>query len=283
MRKFVTEHQSPYLDLTTEVSDILYRGYSQFQDIIVADSKEFGRMLVLDGVFQTSIKDEFMYHESIVHIPMFLHPNPKKVLIIGGGDGGAAREAVRHPEVESVTMVDIDGKVIELSKQYFPEIAKAMIEGDPKLTVKVGDGIAFMREAENYYDVIIVDCSDPVGPGEGLFSYDFYKDTFRALKDDGLFVQQTESPFMHRKLVKDIFDCVSDIFPITRLYTAFIPLYPSGMHCFTMGSKKYDPLSRTANGPSRRGTITKASSRAPSSCRISSKIYCTVKKNAKKV
>ena len=148
-------------------------------------------MLVLDGVFQTSIKDEFMYHESIVHIPMFLHPNPKKVLIIGGGDGGAAREAVRHPEVESVTMVDIDGKVIELSKQYFPEIAKAMIEGDPKLTVKVGDGIAFMREAENYYDVIIVDCSDPVGPGEGLFSYDFYKDTFRALKDDGLFVQQT--------------------------------------------------------------------------------------------
>ena len=244
MRKFVTEHQSPYLDLTTEVSDILYRGHSQFQDIIVADSKEFGRMLVLDGVFQTSIKDEFMYHESIVHIPMFLHPNPKKVLIIGGG---AAREAVRHPEVESVTMVDIDGKVIELSKQYFPEIAKAMIEGDPKLTVKVGDGIAFMREAENYYDVIIVDCSDPVGPGEGLFSYDFYKDTFRALKDDGLFVQQTESPFMHRKLVKDIFDCVSDIFPITRLYTAFIPLYPSGMHCFTMGSKKYDPLTWQPN------------------------------------
>lgn len=255
MRKFVTEHQSPYLDLTTEVSDILYRGHSQFQDIIVADSKEFGRMLVLDGVFQTSIKDEFMYHESIVHIPMFLHPNPKKVLIIGGGDGGAAREAVRHPEVESVTMVDIDGKVIELSKQYFPEIAKAMIEGDPKLTVKVGDGIAFMREAENYYDVIIVDCSDPVGPGEGLFSYDFYKDTFRALKDDGLFVQQTESPFMHRELVKDIFDCVSDIFPITRLYTAFIPLYPSGMHCFTMGSKKYDPLTwqpnRKRNFPTR--------------------------------
>ena len=247
MRKFVTEHQSPYLDLTTEVSDILYRGHSHATSWMIDSLQEFGRMLVLDGVFQTSIKDEFMYHESIVHIPMFLHPNPKKVLIIGGGDGGAAREAVRHPEVESVTMVDIDGKVIELSKQYFPEIAKAMIEGDPKLTVKVGDGIAFMREAENYYDVIIVDCSDPVGPGEGLFSYDFYKDTFRALKDDGLFVQQTESPFMHRKLVKDIFDCVSDIFPITRLYTAFIPLYPSGMHCFTMGSKKYDPLTWQPN------------------------------------
>ena len=144
-------------------------------------------------------------------------------------------------------MVDIDGQVIELAKKYFPEISKAILEKDPKLTVKVGDGIAFMREAENYYDVIIVDCSDPVGPGEGLFSYDFYKDTFKALKEDGLFVQQTESPFMHRKLVKDIFDCVSDIFPITRLYTAFIPLYPSGMHCFTMGSKKYDPLAWEPN------------------------------------
>lgn len=247
MKKFITEHQSPYLDLTTEASEILYRGHSDFQDIVVADSKEFGRMLVLDGVFQTSVKDEFMYHESIVHIPLFLHPNPKRVLIIGGGDGGSAREAVRHPEVESVAMVDIDGKVIELSKQYFPEISKAMLEENPKLTVTVGDGIAFMRQAENYYDVIIVDCSDPVGLGEGLFTYDFYKDTFKALKDDGIFVQQTESPFMHGKLVKDVFDCVSDIFPIARLYTAFIPLYPSGVHCFTLGSKKYDPLQWTPN------------------------------------
>ena len=110
MKEFVTEHQSPYLDLTAEVSNVLYKGKSEFQDIIVADSKEFGRMLVLDGVFQTSIKDEFMYHESIVHIPLFLHPHPKNVLIIGGGDGGAAREAVRHPEVEHVTMVDKIGR-----------------------------------------------------------------------------------------------------------------------------------------------------------------------------
>ena len=247
MKKFVTEHQSPYLDLSAEVSEILYEGKSDFQDIIVADSKEFGRMLVLDGVFQTSDKDEFIYHECITHIPLFLHPNPKNVLIIGGGDGGVAREAVRHPEVEHVTMVDIDGKVIELSKQFFPAISKAMRENNPKLTVKVGDGIAFMREAKDFYDVIIVDCSDPVGPGEGLFTYEFYKDTFKALKEDGLFVQQTESPFMHSKLVREIKDCVSDIFPITRLYTAFIPLYPTGMHCFTMGSKKYDPLTWEPN------------------------------------
>ena len=104
-----------------------------------------------------------------------------------------------------------------------------------------------MKEAENFYDVIIVDCSDPVGPGEGLFTYDFYKDTYKALKDDGIFVQQTESPFMHRKLVREVFDAVGAIFPITRLYTAFIPLYPTGMHCFTMGSKKYDPLTWESN------------------------------------
>ncbi|KMO86953.1 spermidine synthase [Megasphaera cerevisiae DSM 20462] len=247
MKEFVTEHQSPYLDLTTEVSDILYKGNSEYQDIIVAESREFGRMLVLDGVFQTSVKDEFIYHESIAHIPLFLHPSPKNVLIIGGGDGGAAREAVRHPEVEQVTMVDIDGKVIELSKRYFPSIAKAMLEGNPKLTVRVGDGIGFMKEAADFYDVIIVDCSDPVGPGEGLFTYDFYKSTYKALKKDGLFVQQTESPFMHQPLIQNIWASVSDIFPITRLYTSFIPLYPSGMHCFTMGSKQYDPLQWTPN------------------------------------
>lgn len=247
MKQFVTEHQSEHLDLSAEVSQVLYKDKSEFQDIEVADSKEFGRMLVLDGVFQTSIKDEFMYHESIAHIPLFLHPHPANVLIIGGGDGGAAREAVRHPEVEHVTMVEIDGKVIELSKQFFPEISKAMLENNPKLTVKVGDGIGFMAEAENFYDVIIVDCSDPIGPGEGLFTYEFYKNTFKALKEDGLFVQQTESPFMHQPLIKKIWKSVSDIFPISRLYTAFIPLYPSGMHCFTMGSKKYDPLKWTPN------------------------------------
>ncbi|MGE1062689.1 polyamine aminopropyltransferase [Megasphaera paucivorans] len=247
MKQYVTEHQSPYLDLSAEVSEVLYKGKSEFQDIEVVESKEFGRMLVLDGVFQTSIKDEFMYHEMIAHIPLFLHPNPKNVLIIGGGDGGAAREVVRHPEVEKVTMVDIDGKVIELSKKYFPEIAKAMLENNPKLTVKVGDGIGFMAQAEAYYDVIIVDCSDPIGPGEGLFTYEFYKNTYKALKPDGLFVQQTESPFMHQPLIQKIWKSVSEIFPITRLYTTFIPLYPSGMHCFTIGSKKYDPLTWKPN------------------------------------
>ncbi len=204
-------------------------------------------MLVLDGVFQTSEREEFVYHEMISHVPLFLHPNPEKVLIIGGGDGGVARECVRHDCVKSVTMVEIDGKVVELAKEFLPTISAAMIRQDPKLTVKIGDGIGFMAAAENEFDVIIVDCSDPIGPGEGLFTEEFYKNTLKALKPDGLFVQQTESPVMHQPLVKKVFGYVNSHFPIARLYTAYIPLYPTGMHCFTIGSKKYDPLTWKAN------------------------------------
>ena len=181
------------------------------------------------------------------HVPLFLHPNPERVLIIGGGDGGVARECVRHDCVKEVTMVEIDGKVVELAKQYLPTIAKAMIENHPKLTVKIGDGIGFMAEAEDYYDVIIVDCSDPIGPGEGLFTEEFYKNTLKALKKDGLCVQQTESPMLHQSLVEKVFGYVNNHFLIARLYTAFIPIYPAGMHCFTLGSKTFDPLTWTPN------------------------------------
>lgn len=247
MSNWITEKQSEHLHLSTEVDKILYSGESEFQKIEVAHSLEFGNMLVLDGVFQTSEKEEFVYHEVMSHIPLYLHPNPKNVLIIGGGDGGVARECVRHECVEHVTMVEIDGKVVELSKEYLPTISVAMRENHPKLTVKIGDGIGFMAEAENLYDVIIVDCSDPIGPGEGLFTEEFYQNVHKALKADGLFVQQTESPVMHQELIKKCYGYVQTIFPMTRMYTAYIPLYPSGMHCFTMGTKKYDPLTWAPN------------------------------------
>lgn len=247
--QWITEEQTPHLHLSTEVDKVMYSGQSDFQKIEVAHSLQYGNMLVLDGVFQTSEKEEFVYHEMMAHVPLFLHPNPKRVLIIGGGDGGVARECVRHPEVESVTMVEIDGKVVELAKEFLPTIAQAMRENNPKLTVTIGDGLARVREKEDYYDVIIVDCSDPIGPGEGLFQEPFYKDVYKALKEDGLFVQQTESPFLHQPLIHDVFEVVNRNFPMARLYTAFIPLYPAGMHCFTMGSKKYDPLTWTPNRP----------------------------------
>jgi spermidine synthase len=211
--------------------------------VVVADSFEFGRMLVLDDVFQTSIFDEFVYHEMIAHVPLFTHPAPKKVLVIGGGDGGAVREVVRHAAVESVEMVEIDGMVVEASKEYLPEISHTMRNGHPKLKLMIGDGIAHMNAVENHYDVILVDCSDPIGPGEGLFSREFYQDVYKALKPDGLFVQQTESPFYHQPLIRRIYRDISDLFPIAKMYLANIPLYPGGVHSFTMGSKQIDPAS----------------------------------------
>ena len=197
MQLWCTENQTETLGLTARVKETLFAGKSEFQDAAVVDSYQFGRMLVLDGVFQTSIFEEYVYHEMIAHVPLFIHPNPKKVLVIGGGDGGTVREVVRHDTVEKVEMVEIDGMVVEACKKYLPEISVALNEPNPKLDLKIGDGIQHMADATNEYDVIIVDCSDPIGPGEGLFTPEFYKNVYKALKEDGLFVQQTESPFYH--------------------------------------------------------------------------------------
>ena len=243
MELWLTEKETENLGLSCRIKETLFSGQSDFQTIAVVDSYEFGRMLILDGVFQTSIFEEYIYHEMIAHIPLFTHPLPKKVLVIGGGDGGVVREVVRHDAVETVEMVEIDGMVVDVSKKFLPEISEAMRNNHPKLKLEIGDGIAHMKKAENYYDVIIVDCSDPIGPGVGLFSRDFFKDVHRALKTDGLFVQQTESPFYHRPLISRIYRDIADFFPVAKLYLANIPLYPGGLHSFMLGSKQYDPVS----------------------------------------
>ena len=243
MKLWLTEKQTENLSMSCRIRETLFVGQSEYQKVVVADSFEFGRMLVLDDVFQTSIFDEFVYHEMIAHVPLFTHPASKKVLVIGGGDGGAVREVVRHAAVESVEMVEIDGMVVEASKKYLPEISHTMRDGHPKLNLMIGDGIAHMNAVENHYDVILVDCSDPIGPGEGLFSREFYQDVYKALKPDGLFVQQTESPFYHQSLIRRIYRDISDLFPIAKMYLANIPLYPGGVHSFTMGSKQVDPVS----------------------------------------
>ncbi len=247
---WVTEEQSPFVKLSLAAREILYEDQSEFQHIVVADSMQFGRMLILDGVFQTSVVDEWVYSEMITHVPLCLHPDPRRILIVGGGDGGTAREVLRHATVESVEMVEIDPAVIAVAKKYLPEIASALLQDDPRLTVTVGDGIAKVQAAENEYDVIIVDCSDPIGPGEGLFTAEFYAACARALKADGIMVQQTESPFFHQRLIGDVQQAVAKSFPVTRLYTAPVPLYPSGYHSFTLGAQTRDPLAaewRTPN------------------------------------
>ena len=238
---WLKEQQTPDLQLALRVNATLFSATSPFQQVTVVDTPEFGRVLVLDGVLQISIKDEFVYHEMIAHIPLLTHKSPQRVLIIGGGDGGSAREVIKHPSLTAVDMVEIDGMVIDASKKYLPEIAAALISPDERFRLTVGDGIAHVAAHKNYYDVVIVDCSDPVGPGEGLFTADFYQSLHDCLKPDGLFVQQTESPWYHQDLIKYIHSEIAARFPITRMYLAHIPLYPGGMHSFIIGSKRYDP------------------------------------------
>ena len=242
MDLWMTEWQTQHLGMSARIKETLFSGRSSFQEIAVVESEPFGRMLVLDGVFQTSLFDEFIYHEMMAHVSLSTHPRPERILIIGGGDGGTAREVLRHPSVKKVEMIEIDGMVVDVCKKFLPEISAALIAGSPRLEVKIGDGIQHMSQAENEYDVIIVDCSDPIGPGEGLFTKSFYRDVYRALKEDGLFVQQTESPFYHQDLIQRLWLDVEELFPVARMYLAHIPLYPGGMHSFTMGSKKADPL-----------------------------------------
>lgn len=241
-KQYVTEWANENLGLTLKITKMVHEEQSPFQHIQVADTLQYGRILILDGVFQTSVKDEWTYHEMISHVPLMMHPHPERVLIIGGGDGGVAREVCRHDCVKQVDLCDIDGRVIALSQEYFPTISKVLNNPPAKLHVHVGDGIAFAKQVKDFYDVIIIDCSDPIGPGEGLFTRDFYRSAFSALREDGLIVQQTESPIVQQQTVHDVFEAMNDVFPIVRMYYSHVPIYPACMHSFMLASKKYDPL-----------------------------------------
>jgi spermidine synthase len=225
--------------MTYKIKETLVRKKTKYQDLAIVDAEVFGRMLVLDGIVQTTIKDEFVYHEMISHIPLFTHPNPKKVLVVGGGDGGAIREILKHKSVEKAVLCEIDGDVIEECKKYLPEISCAL--NDPRCEVVVGDGIKYVKEHKNEFDVIIVDSTDPFSIAEGLFGGNFYKDIYEALTEDGIFVAQTETPFFLPDTVKKVYSDAKAIFPVTRLFMAAIPTYPGGYWSFTVGSKKYDP------------------------------------------
>ncbi|NLC07709.1 MAG: polyamine aminopropyltransferase [Syntrophomonadaceae bacterium] len=235
-----TEKQTPNVGITCKINNTLIVEQTPYQHLAIIDTEQFGRMLVLDGMVQTTIVDEFVYHEMIALVGLNTHPNPRRVLIIGGGDGGTLREVVKHPKVEKATMVEIDARVVEASKLYLPEISSAL-HGNPRAEVLIEDGIRYVKENKNTFDMIIVDSTEPVGPAVGLFSAEFYQSIFEALKDDGLFVAQTESPFFNADLIRRVYRDIAGIYPIAKLFLAYVPTYPSGMWSFTMGSKKYDP------------------------------------------
>ncbi|GAF10452.1 spermidine synthase [Paenibacillus pini JCM 16418] len=193
MELWFTEKQTPAFGITAKIKQTYVSEKTDFQDLAMVETEEFGNMLLLDGMVMTTVKDEFVYHEMVAHPALNTHPNPKHVLVVGGGDGGVIREIIKHPEVEKAVLVDIDGKVIEYSKKYLPSIAGKL--DDPKVEVIVNDGFMHIHEHKNEYDVIMVDSTEPVGPAAPLFERGFYQGIYEALKEDGIFVAQTDNPW----------------------------------------------------------------------------------------
>ncbi|GIQ67491.1 polyamine aminopropyltransferase [Xylanibacillus composti] len=240
MELWFTEKQTEHYGITFNIKETLVVEQTDFQHLAIVDTVEFGRMLLLDGMVMTTVRDEFVYHEMVAHPALFTHPNPEHVLVVGGGDGGVIREVMKHPKVKKAVLVDIDGKVIEYSKKFLPEIAGEL--DNTRVEVIVGDGYMHIHEHKQAYDVIMVDSTEPVGPAVELFTKGFYQGISEALKEDGIFVAQTDNPWFKADLIRSVHRDVKEIFPITRVYGANIPTYPSGLWTFTMGSKKYDPL-----------------------------------------
>lgn len=242
MDLWFSEKHTPNIKFSIRVDRQLYSGQSDFQRIDVFESPEFGRILVLDGYLMLTEKDEFIYHEMIVHTPLAVHPHVKNVLVIGAGDGGAVRELTRYPEIGRIDLVEIDGQVIEVCKKFLPQTSCKM--DDPRVHIYVEDGLKFVRRHADEYDLIIVDSTDPFGPGEGLFTKEFYGNCYKALKEDGIMVNQHESPFYEQDALamQRAHKRIIESFPFSRIYQAHIPTYPSGHWLFGFSTKKYHPL-----------------------------------------
>ncbi|KAL2914711.1 putrescine aminopropyltransferase [Polyrhizophydium stewartii] len=218
--------------MTLEVKEVLHHEKSLFQDVLVFESTHHGNVLVLDGVIQCTERDEFAYQEMIAHLPLNAHPNPKKVLVIGGGDGGVLREVVKHDCVENVTLVEIDEAVIRASKKFLPAMAAGFQH--PKVTIHVGDGFEYLKNNAAAYDVIITDSSDPVGPAEALFQESFYDLMRKALLPGGIICTQGECQWLHLNLIKGVLDASRKIYPVVEYAWASVPTYPSGQIGFIL-------------------------------------------------
>lgn len=207
-----------------------------FQRGEVLDTFGYGRVLVLDGIIQLSEKDEFIYHEMIAHLPLFYHSNPEKILIIGGGDGGVLKEVLKHPLKEAY-LVEIDKKVIEISKKYLPFVSKKAFD-DKRAKIFIEDGLKFVKKYKNFFDVIIVDCTDPGGPSLSLFSRKFYQDIFSALKKNGIMITQSGTFYYQSFHIKKIFKTLKKIFPFVKIHRAAIPCFEEAEFSFILASKK---------------------------------------------
>jgi len=242
MNVWYTEEHTPGVRLSMKIEQHLYSGKSEFQKIDVLQTTEFGKLLTLDGLVMLTEKDEFIYHDMIVHVPMATNPKIKKVLVIGAGDGGTVRELTKYETIEQIDMVEIDKMVVDVCQEYIPLTASKLT--DPRVNLFFEDGLKFVRSKENEYDLIIVDSTDPFGPGEGLFTKEFYGNCYNALNEDGILVNQHESPFYadYALSMQRAHNRIVEFFPNCHVYQAHIPTYPSGHWLFGFASKKFNPI-----------------------------------------
>jgi spermidine synthase len=231
---------SPHISVHLECKGVLHSSRSSFQKIEVVESLDFGKMLVLDGVINLTERDEFVYHEMLVHVPLFSHPDPSEILIVGGGDGGTAREVIKHEGISSIQQVEIDKEVIAISKKYFPSLSSSL--DHPKVDVLLSNAIQYVRETEQTFDVILIDSTDPViDQSEGLFTVPFYKDCCNALTEQGILAAQIGDIFFEKELVKDVFNRLKEVFPIVRIFRAPVPSYTLVPYSFAFCSKAIRP------------------------------------------
>jgi spermidine synthase len=237
---WVEEKYKDFYAVKFKVDRTLFAGKSAFQTVDVVDTRGHGKMLLNDGLIMVTEGDEFIYHDMIAHVPLFTHQDPKSVLIIGGGDGGTAREVLRHKNVERVVEVEIDEMVVNACKEWIPQTACSY--ENPKLELIIGDGVEYMSESDEQFDIILIDSTDPIGPATPLFGALFYANINKRLKEGGIVVSQGESPFLEEECQKNMLSILSNEFPITKIYNFSNLTYPGGLWSFTFASKGPHPI-----------------------------------------
>lgn len=237
MIKFFEKDPYAPIQYVYDVSEVLYQKKSKFQEILVIKNPYFGKMLILDGVVQITERDEFFYHEMLVHPLMHAHPHPENIIVIGGGDGGTVREVVKHNTVKKVYFIEIDEEVIETSKRFFPSVANAI--DNTKVEIKCMDGAEFVKSRQGDIDIVIVDSTDIIGFAKSLFTVEFFKNVKDSLTSEGMFVTLSESLHFHKEMVIEVQESMKLIFPIVDLYSTNIATYAGNWWTFSCASKKH--------------------------------------------
>ncbi|MBQ7559887.1 MAG: polyamine aminopropyltransferase [Synergistaceae bacterium] len=236
---WLSEFSSDNLKLSMRVKNFLHSEKTEYQELLIADTYDYGRVLMLDGAYQLTERDEFTYSEMMAHVPLCAHKNPEKVLIIGGGDGAIMREVLKHDCVKKCTLIDIDKRVKECSQKFLPFAGDSF--NNPRADFKCMDAMKFIKETDERFDVVIVDSTDPVDFAAGLFQSPFYADVKKIMNDDAMLSELTESPFIDKKLMCQAINEMRKIFPIVKMYWGVVPTYPSGMWTYGLSSMKDDP------------------------------------------